>query len=325
MALRDQPYLPLYVQDVLTDEKLILCSAESHGIYFRLLCILHKQEIYGKIILKQKYKQNKSKYENFAMLLCRQMPFEQKQIIDSLIELDEEKVITITETELCQKRMVYDGNLSLIRSETGKKGGSNVTKQYGKSGYLYLMSDGFEKNKIGISVNPQNRLYRLRSDLKLPKHFDIVEQVSVKDMGKSEDYAQSFFKDCIDGEWLIGKYEDLKIKFDLLKANLEAKPKAKSKANTEYEIEYENEYVFTVFKEWLNYKKERGEKYKTNSSAQTAFNNLVKYSDNDPVKAKLIIDQSIGNNWAGIFELKNQNRIAQTKANIPNHLKNWVQ
>ncbi len=232
MALRDQPYIPLYVQDVLTDEKLILCSAESHGIYLRLICILHKQETYGLLCLKQKHKQNESKFTNFASLLSRQMPFEQKQIERSLIELSEEDVIQITENELSQKRMIRDGELSLIRAEVGKKGGSNVTKQYGKSGFLYWMGDYEDKNKIGISVSPQNRLYRLRSDLKL-KNFDIQDSCKVKDMGKAEDFAHNFFADLLDGEWVKINHENMKEKFVLLKAKLQA--------NSENENEYENE------------------------------------------------------------------------------------
>jgi len=233
MALRDQPYIPLYVQDVLTDERLIECSAESHGVYFRLICILHKQEKYGLLCLKQKYKQNKDKVDNFALMMSRQMPFEQRQILRSLKELSDEGVINITQDELSQKRMVYDGELSLTRSKVGKKGGSNVTKQYGKSGYFYLMSDTYDRHKIGISVNTKNRLYRLRSDLNLSKNFDIIQEIPVSDMGQAEDYAHEFFKDILDGEWLIGEYNDILKKFDLLKA--------KTQANTEDEDESESE------------------------------------------------------------------------------------
>ena len=69
MALRNSPYLPLYVQDFLTDEKLADCSANANGVYIRLMCILHKSEPYGKILLKQKYKQNASKHisKNFLI------------------------------------------------------------------------------------------------------------------------------------------------------------------------------------------------------------------------------------------------------------------
>lgn len=240
MALKDQPYLPLYIQDVLTDEKLIECSASSHGVYFRLLCLLHKQEKYGLICLKQKYKQNESKYYNFAMMLSKQMPFDVKTITDSLIELSSEKVITISEDDLFQKRMVRDGELSITRTEQGKKGGSSVTKQYGKDGFLYLMSDGYDKHKIGISVNPQGRLYRLRCDLKLPKHFEIIEQVPVNDMGKTEDLAHLHYGEKMDGEWIDDSYENVLTQFALFKANIQAKPKANDKANPEDENEDDN-------------------------------------------------------------------------------------
>lgn len=239
MALRDQPYIPLYVQDVLTDEKLIECSAESHGVYLRLLCILHKQEQYGVICLKQKHKQNDNQILNFALMLTRQMPFDQKQIASGLSELVDEGVLIIDGDCLYQKRMKRDGELSLIRSEVGKKGGSPVAKQYGKPGYLYLMSDTYEKHKIGVSVNPLSRLYRIRSDNKLPKHFDVVKKISVLDMGKTEDFAMSFFGDLLDGEWIISDYETVINNFDLL----EAKIKAKTEANTEYENEYESEDI----------------------------------------------------------------------------------
>ena len=237
MALRDQPYIPLYVQDVLTDEKLVECSASSHGIYFRLICILHKQEKYGLLYLKQKYKQSESKFKNFALMLSKQMPFDEALIEISLQELYNEDVIKIEEDNLFQKRMVKDGELSLIRSSIGKTGGSSVTKQYGKRGFLYFMSDGYDANKIGISVNPQNRLYRLRSDLKLPKHFDIIDSVEVEDMGKSEDDAHIHFNTFMDGEWIKLPYEKCKEMFVLLKA----KYKAKSLPNSEYENEYEND------------------------------------------------------------------------------------
>jgi len=236
MALRNQPYIPLYVQDVLTDEKLVECSASSHGVYLLLICILHKQENYGLLCLKQKYKQIESKYLAFASMLTKQMPFDTKTIQEGLTELHEERVIDLDDCTLFQKRMVKDGKLSLTRTESGKKGGANLSKQYGKQGFLYLMSDGYSKNKIGVSTNPTNRLYRIRSDLKLPKHFEIQNTISVDDMGGSEDIALDFFKDIKDGEWLIGDFVEISKRFVLLKANIEAKPQA----TTEYEDENEN-------------------------------------------------------------------------------------
>ena len=75
MALRDQPYIPLYIQDFMTDEKLLQCGPAATGIYIRLMCIMHKEERYGTILLKQKFKQNESMSLNFACQLSRAMPF----------------------------------------------------------------------------------------------------------------------------------------------------------------------------------------------------------------------------------------------------------
>jgi hypothetical protein len=384
MALRDQPYLPLYVQDVLTDEKLIECSAEAHGVYFRLLCILHKQETYGLLCLKQKWKQNGSKFSNFASLLRNQMPFTQKQIEQSLIELSDEGVIQITDDSLSQKRMVRDGQISSIRSDIGRKGGIVSMKQYGIDGFLYWMSDGGEINKVGISKNPQNRLYRLRCDLNIKK-LRIESAIGIVDMGKCEDMILEIFGEFIEREWVKLSYQDTKEKFALLEAkveaNYEAKVEAKFKNNSKNEAneaneandeantstpksvdindcesynnnhkekfalleansEYEDEYkdgskekkekkekegmgekvkkekfdlsfleddFKTPFIEWMEYKRQRNETYKTQKSFEACYNRLKKLSRFDSENASLIVEQSMANNWAGLFELKISN------------------
>ena len=182
-------------------------------------------------------------------MLYKQMPFSAETIAEAITELIQEKVISIDGDNLYQKRMLKDGEISLIRVEQGKKGGSSVTKQYGKEGYLYLMSDGDNLNKIGISVNPKNRLYRLRSDLKLPKHFDILDSIMVIDMGKSEDFAHAFFGDKMDGEWIKDDYKEVQVNFDLLKAKIQANNQAKIQANAESNTEYESEYKNTIPKQ----------------------------------------------------------------------------
>jgi len=126
MALRDQPYIPLYVMDFVTDEKLANCSAESTGVYIRLMCILHKMQEYGVIELKAKEKQSESNIHNFASKLVRQMPYDVACIERSLVELIEEGVITLEGDRLYQKRMVKDGELSLKRAVAGAKGGKSA-------------------------------------------------------------------------------------------------------------------------------------------------------------------------------------------------------
>lgn len=122
MALRDQPYLPLYVQDFLTDEKLRECSAESIGVYIMLMCLMHKSEEYGAILLRQKDRQTGRQTLDFAEKLTRHLPFNSAVIEQALIELLDEGVLSIDGDMLYQKRMVNDGKVSEKRSKAGKKG-----------------------------------------------------------------------------------------------------------------------------------------------------------------------------------------------------------
>jgi hypothetical protein len=128
MALRNQPYLPLFVQDFLTDEKLIECSAEATGVYIRLMCIMHKSDEYGTILLKQKDKQTDKQINNFALKLAKHLPYDLLLIERCLIELISENVLQIDDDYLIQKRMVKDNYVSNERSLAGKKGGINRQK-----------------------------------------------------------------------------------------------------------------------------------------------------------------------------------------------------
>lgn len=126
MALRDQPYLPLYIQDFLTDEKLNNCSTSSQGIYIKIMCLFHKCDPYGGILLKQNDKQNENICLNFARKLSKQLPFDSIEINDALNELLREKVLLIEDDFLYQKRMVKDNEISNKRSEIGSKGGKKT-------------------------------------------------------------------------------------------------------------------------------------------------------------------------------------------------------
>lgn len=57
--------------------------------------------------------------------------------------------------------------------------------------------------------------------------------------------------------------------------------------------------------EWLDYKKEIKNSYKSQKSIETFFKQLLKFSNTNTQKAKEIIDYSIANNYKGIFEQKN--------------------
>ena len=56
---------------------------------------------------------------------------------------------------------------------------------------------------------------------------------------------------------------------------------------------------------WVSYKKSKGQSYKSKQSLDVFVKRLIEISGGDYAIAESIINQSIGNNWAGIFELKN--------------------
>lgn len=123
MALRDQPYLPLFVEDFLTDEKLNECSANAHGVYIKIMCLMHKSETYGVILLEQKWKQNDKQIINFASKFARHMPFNFDEILSALNELIFERVLFLEDDRLIQRRMVRDNEISITRATAGFKGG----------------------------------------------------------------------------------------------------------------------------------------------------------------------------------------------------------
>jgi hypothetical protein len=58
------------------------------------------------------------------------------------------------------------------------------------------------------------------------------------------------------------------------------------------------------FQTWLSYKKAKKQSYKSQKSIQACYSHLVNLAGNDTETAKKIIEQSMANNWAGLFELK---------------------
>lgn len=187
MALRDQPYLPLYVQDYLTDEKLNMCSAASQGVYIKLMCIMHKSEIYGKILFKQKYKQKESIIENFALQISKQITFDVKTIQDALVELIEESVLILEDETIYQKRMVRDFEISEQRSLAAKKGGGNpvLFKQNNKQEFK-------QKDK-------QNTENENEYEIKIPSLIEVESYF--KEKGYNKIGAEKFFNYYTETAW----------------------------------------------------------------------------------------------------------------------------
>lgn len=69
-----------------------------------------------------------------------------------------------------------------------------------------------------------------------------------------------------------------------------------------------------IVEEWLAYKKSRKESYKSDKSIGAFSDKLQELASGCPETAQKIIKQSMANNWAGIFELKNETNRRSTQA-----------
>lgn len=148
MALINSPYLPLNVHDFLTDEKLADCTAATNGVYIRLMCILHKSPTYGKLLLKEQYRQNKDMLTNFGLMLCKRMPYSMSEIYDGLVELSDNGIVFVEEDYLVQPRMAKEGELSEKRSLAGSRGGKKTSE--------ICLSKIPSKESSKIQANTQN-------------------------------------------------------------------------------------------------------------------------------------------------------------------------
>lgn len=73
-----------------------------------------------------------------------------------------------------------------------------------------------------------------------------------------------------------------------------------------------------IMKEWLEYKKERGQAYKARG-LKACYTKLLTLSGSDPTRARAIVEQSMSNNYSGLFQLKiqdngNNNNFRRTPA-----------
>lgn len=193
MALRDQPYLPLYVQDFLTDEKLNLCGYETQGVFIKIMCILHKQETYGKLVLKesdkilfkQTVKQNSSRCLIFAFMFSKLLPIPIDVLERSLEELIDRGVMYISGDEIAQKRMVKDGQISEARSSAGKKGGGNPNLHKQNTKHL------FKQNPKQNTENENEYEYEIENAIK-----DEVEVVNKKPKKQKDELKTAIFNSC---------------------------------------------------------------------------------------------------------------------------------
>lgn len=93
--------------------------------------------------------------------------------------------------------------------------------------------------------------------------------------------------------------------------------KTATKFNATKFIENETEETRRILQTWIDFKqKQFNEAYKTEVGFKAFITKLNRLSGNDPEKAAAIIEQSMANNWKGIYDLKNNTRNGTTSNQI---------
>ena len=138
MSLRDQPYLPLYVDRFSADEDLRYCSASATGVHIRAMCLFHKSKsgLYGSISLLHEFAlgfgipngqangehDGKPTPQQLAKQFAKQFPYTEEVILSGLNELLEHNVYFFNGLDLCQAGMIKQGQISDKRKDSGMKG-----------------------------------------------------------------------------------------------------------------------------------------------------------------------------------------------------------
>lgn len=277
MALTNQPYLPLYVDDWMNNSKLKMCSPSAHGVMISIMCILHKEVTYGKILLKQKFKQSDKQVRNFALQIAKLSAFDLLEIENPLGELISEGVLIIQDDFLICKRMVRDAEISEKRANAGKSGGtSNKNKNF-----AYTKSEA--KPEAKEETKPQANT---KSKPKANSVIEIGVVYEVENENRNE----------------VENGKSKKAKAEIQKS--------------EIVFPFETEKFKVHWQLWKAYKaKEHNFKYKSIQSEQASLVELSNLSNGLEETAILIINQSLAKGWKGFFELKNNYQHGQQNTN----------
>ena len=73
------------------------------------------------------------------------------------------------------------------------------------------------------------------------------------------------------------------------------------------------------FEEWLKYKRSKNQMFKRQCDLELCYKKLKGFSDGNAEKATLIIEQSMTNNWSGLFELKTSTPSTALKSSEMNY------
>jgi len=73
----------------------------------------------------------------------------------------------------------------------------------------------------------------------------------------------------------------------------------------QFDLSFVDSNFIDIFNEFIQFRKDLKKPFKTMQGIRGCYNNLIELSNNNPDTAKLIVKQSIANEWQGLFPIKN--------------------
>ena len=157
----------------------------------------------------------------------------------------------------------------------------------------------YDEYKILTSQGIQKRYKEI---VKRRKGVDIVTSYLLID----DDFgvnANTMYTQC---KHDVSKSTQSKVKESKVKESTNTIATSKNSSDSiSSKFEINKDWAQVVF-DWLEYKKERRETYKSDRSIKSFITKLRNLSGDDPAVAREIVEQSFANNYAGVFELKKQ-------------------
>ena len=102
------------------------------------------------------------------------------------------------------------------------------------------------------------------------------------------------------------------------KGNKEKAKKKVAKKNS-FDYSFVEPDLQKQFEEWIKYKQIKNQMYKRQCDLELCYKKLKEYSGGNAEKATLIIEQSMTNNWSGLFELKTSTPSTTLKSSEMNY------
>lgn len=318
MSGKKQFYLKFNVKDFRTDEKVNKCSAESVGVYIYIMCLLFDSPEKGKFeltypcfdqfadILPQQNSQqiNQQTVQQIKTICCciaeplaKHLPVTSSEVERALFELLKNNVLYLEGSYLCQKRMLKDMNISIKRSNSGKKGAAESNKRRGKK--------STEEDHLAENLPQQNSQQKEQQKSNYISNYNYNSNY-VGNEGVSNNTSGGVGEEKNGGE----KGAEILPDFLLPPVVTNSDPeftKADLKKNPGITMPFPSAEFADAWMDWRLYlANQHGVLYKSFLMEEKALKDIWQASKGDEGSAIKIVNTSISRGWTGFYAKKEE-------------------